>query len=128
VLQPAPPGLLIGPEPQTLVAREVGFVQPLRVNPVHAHKEVLHHVYCLPLEVPAVEAPAPEHLKEGVAVRVPPHLVEVVVISPGPDALLGIRIHGEAGQVGPRRYPPKKDGELVQCWGGGRVSGSGDSV
>ena len=43
----------------------------------------------LGLEVVA-ERPVPEHLKEGVVVVVTAHVLEVVVLAAGPDALLAV--------------------------------------
>lgn len=51
------------------------------------------------LEVVA-EGPVPKHLKEGVVVGVLPHIVEVVVLPPGADALLGV---AGAAQLSQRR-------------------------
>jgi hypothetical protein len=56
VLQPAPPGLLVGLDYQPPVAREVGCVKPPRVNPV----EVIRHVYRLLLEIGGCESAATE--------------------------------------------------------------------
>jgi hypothetical protein len=47
VLQPAPPGLLVGLDYQPPVAREVGHVKPPKVDIM----EVVCHVYCLLFEV-----------------------------------------------------------------------------
>ena len=113
---PVPPRLLVGGQTQALVPPEVRGVQPARIDAVHVHEQIVRHVDGLPLEVTSVEAPRSEHLEEGVVVRVPPHVVQVVVLAPRPDAFLGVRRHLETRQVGARGGPAEEDGlELVHA-------------
>ena len=58
VLQPAPPGLLIGLDYQPPVACKVGRVKPPQVDPM----EVVCHIYCLLLEIGVPEIAAMELL------------------------------------------------------------------
>ena len=62
------------------------------------------------LEVVA-EGPVPEHLEEGVVVGVQPHILEIVVLPTGPDALLRV---GDASRgVGAGRGAEEDRHELV---------------
>ncbi|GIX63858.1 uncharacterized protein BcabD6B2_32930 [Babesia caballi] len=90
VAQPQLARLLVGAARGQLgVAAEVGHIEPRLVELVHLGQQLPRVVNGLLFEVVA-EAPVAKHLEEGVVVAVAAHVVEVVVLAAGADALLAV--------------------------------------
>ena len=89
VAQPELAGLLVGggAAAEVGVALAVGGVEAVRGDAIDVGEEVPRPVDGLALEVVA-EAPGAEHLEEGVVVGVLAHVLEVIVLAAGADALL----------------------------------------
>ena len=82
--------LVVARDAVLLVAFKHGDVQPGFVQLPHLGEQLPRPGDCVLLEVVA-EAPVAEHLEEGVVVGVLAHVVQVVVLAAGADALL--RVH-----------------------------------
>ena len=83
--------LQVGFQSRFLVAAEVRGVQTILGQAVHAGEQFPRPLDRLLLEVVA-EAPVAQHLEERVVIHVAAHILEVVVLAAGADALL--RVHG----------------------------------
>src|SRR5690606_35650162 len=88
---PQPGRLLVGSEPEPLIALVHRRIQPIRLEPPHIHQKLPRPSDGLLLEIVA-EAPVAQHLEEGVMVGVQAYLLKVVVLSRDAKALL--RIYG----------------------------------
>ncbi len=89
VLEPEVTGLEVGPEPEFLIAPEVGRVEPCAVDAPDVREQLPRPVDGFLLEeIP--ERPVAEHLEERVVIGVLAHVLEVVVLAPRSDALLGV--------------------------------------
>ena len=92
--QPQIPRLLVRRQAERLVARKVGRVEPRALEAILLREQLMRPQDRLLLEVVA-EAPAAEHLEEGVVIRVHADVLEVVVLAARADAPLRV---GGAGQ------------------------------
>jgi hypothetical protein len=90
LLDPELPRLVVLVQALLRVAAEDGDVQPVAVEFPDLGEQLPRPADRLPLEV-VPERPVPEHLEERVVVGVLAHVVQVVVLAAGPDALLGVR-------------------------------------
>ena len=90
-LAPQRARLEVGFQSRFLVAAEVRGVQTILGQAVHAGEQFPRPLDRLLLEVVA-EAPVAQHLEERVVIHVAAHILEVVVLAAGADALL--RVHG----------------------------------
>ena len=97
VPQPEFPGLEVGLEAHGLLPTEVRGVESIGFHAVDLGQQFERPGDRLLLEV-VPERPVPQHLEEGVVVRVPSDVLEVVVLAAGPDALLGV--HGPSVGAG----------------------------
>mmetsp|Transcript_8153 Transcript_8153/g.17616 ORF Transcript_8153/g.17616 Transcript_8153/m.17616 type:complete len:466 (+) Transcript_8153:1609-3006(+) len=98
-LQPNLPCLIIAGG--VLISTKVRGVQPRLIELKLLRQTLPRHLNGLLLEI-IPKGPIPKHLKEGVMVHILPHIVEIVVLASGTDALLGIAralqlAHGEGG-------------------------------
>ena len=88
--------LLVGRYSELVVPFVHRRVEPVRIQAPPFHQQLPSPRNGLGLEVVA-KAPVAQHLEEGVMVGVMPHLLQVVVLTGDPQALLGV--HGP--RVGP---------------------------
>ena len=102
--------LEVGLEARRGIALEPGRVEAVRVEAVDLGEELESPADRLLLEVVA-EGPVAEHLEERVVVGVEPDVFEVVMLTAGTDALLGVC--RAAGGVGALRLTEEDRHELV---------------
>ena len=102
--------LVVGRQALLRVALEDGRVQPALVQAPHLRQQLPRPADRFLLEVVA-ERPVAEHLEEGVVIGVLAHVVEVVVLAAGPDALLRI----DRALVRPRARAEEHVLELVHA-------------
>ena len=136
VLEPDLFGFVVGWQALGRVAAEVRGVEPVLRERVDLREEFPRPADGFLLEKVA-EGPVPEHLEEGVVVRVLPDVVEVVVLASGSDALLrvggalelgeralGVRGSQEAGlELVHPRVGEEEGRVIVRHDGGGRHDG-----
>lgn len=89
IFEPKVSGLQISLQAQRLVALEVRRIQTGGVQPIHIGQQLPRVVDGLLLEVVS-EGPAAQHLEEGVVVGIPSHVVKIIVLATGTDALLRV--------------------------------------
>ena len=107
--------LLVARHAIRLGAAEVGGVQAGRVEAVHRGEQLPGPADGLLLEVVA-EGPVAEHLEVGVVVHVLAHVLEVVVLAAGADALLAVAGARQGGQGAVGVSSAQEDGlELVHA-------------
>mmetsp|Transcript_51491 Transcript_51491/g.85529 ORF Transcript_51491/g.85529 Transcript_51491/m.85529 type:complete len:613 (+) Transcript_51491:698-2536(+) len=114
-VDPEVAGLSIRLEVELSVAAKVGDVETGRVEAIDRGQKLPSPLDGLGLEV-VPEGPVAEHLEEGVVVRVLSHVVQVVVLSSSPDALLGVGGSLQLSQVARGIGRPQEDWlELVHA-------------
>ena len=113
-LRPVIPGLLVKLSgiALALVRRVYGGVQPFRREPPPFHHQLPGPPDGFLLEI-IPEGPVPQHFKKRMVVGIITHILQVVVLAAGADALLGVR--GAGGR--PRRspYPQEIRNKLVHA-------------
>ena len=89
VLEPKVSSFMIRLESLGRIALEPGRVEPFGVDSKDVGQQRPGPIDRFGLEV-ITEGPVPQHLEEGVVIRVTSHVFEVVVLSAGSNAFLGI--------------------------------------
>jgi hypothetical protein len=83
--------LLIRLQSQLLITLKVSCIQSLRINPINLGQQLPRILNRLLFKI-ITKTPTSQHFKKRMMVRIPPHIVQIIMLPPRPDALL--RIHG----------------------------------
>mmetsp|Transcript_12841 Transcript_12841/g.23246 ORF Transcript_12841/g.23246 Transcript_12841/m.23246 type:complete len:211 (+) Transcript_12841:2106-2738(+) len=89
VFEPELAGFFVGFEAQTGVAFKVGGIETVWINVVDLGQKFPGVINGFLFEVIS-KGPGAQHFKEGMMVGITPHIVQIVVFSSGPNALLRI--------------------------------------